>query len=206
MVPFASRIAQQRRRRAPQTFALLAGLLWPAAGGGTPGSAVDREGIELLGRPAPAWQAGRWFNSPPLALHDLAGKVVLVRWFMSPSCPLCSATAPSLNQLWRAYRDRGLVVVGMYHHKEAAPLDPDAVAGYLRHFGFEFPVAIDPDWRTLRRWWLDGHERSFTSVTFLIDRAGVIRHIHAGGKLAPGSPDFQRMRDAIEELLGPQRR
>src|SRR5689334_17941417 len=96
----------------------------PAAGGEP--STIDREGGELLGRPAPPWQAGRWFNSPPLALADLRGKVVLVRWFMSPRCPLCSATAPALNQLWREYRDRGLVVIGMYHHKDPEPLDPDA--------------------------------------------------------------------------------
>jgi peroxiredoxin len=182
--------------------ALLVAALLPARGAL---GALDGEGRELLGRLAPAWSAGHWFNTAPLALADLRGKVVLVRWFMSPRCPLCSATAPSLDRLWREYRDRGLVVVGMYHHKDPEPLTEAAVAGYLRHFGFTFPVAIDPDWRTLRRWWLDGHTRAFTSVTFLIDRGGVIRHIHPGGRLAPDSADFAELRARIEELLPPAR-
>jgi hypothetical protein len=39
-----------------------------------------------------------WFNSEPLALQDLGGKVALVCWFMAPSYPFCSATAPALNR------------------------------------------------------------------------------------------------------------
>jgi hypothetical protein len=44
------------------------------------------------------------------------------------------------------------------------------VRGYVEHYQFRFPVAVDADWQTLKRWWLDGHERSWTSVSFLIDR------------------------------------
>jgi hypothetical protein len=43
--------------------------------------------------------------------------------------------------------------------------------------------------------------RSFTSVSFLIDRRGVIRHVHQGGKLAPDTDDFRVMRAKIEALL-----
>jgi peroxiredoxin len=162
------------------------------------------EGSELIGRPAAEWDAGRWFNSKPLTVKELRGRVILVRWFMAPSCPLCSATAPALNRLWHRYRGRGLVVVGMYHHKDSAPLDPLAVQGYIRHFGFEFPVAIDPEWRTLHRWWLDGqagHERAFTSVSFLIGRDGRIRAVHPGGPLAPDSTDYASIERKIEALL-----
>src|SRR4051812_36633682 len=108
-------------RRTVARIACVAGLLaWlgASAGGGARAAGLDSEGQDRLGRPAPPWNVGRWFNTPPLALADLRGKVVLVRWFMSPRCPLCSATAPALNELWRDYKDRGLVVVGMYHHKE----------------------------------------------------------------------------------------
>jgi len=178
-------------------LALLLALARPAAAE----TALDVEGRELLGKPAPAWDAGPWFNGPPLALADLRGKVVLVRWFMSTRCPLCSATAPSLERLWTTYRARGLVVVGMYHHKDPEALTADLVAAHVRHFAFTFPVAVDPEWRTLRRWWLDGHDRRFTSVSFLIDRRGVIRAIHAGGRLAPESADYTAMTQRIEALL-----
>jgi thiol-disulfide isomerase/thioredoxin len=143
-----------------------------------------------------------WFNSPPLTLSDLRGKVVVVRWFMSPSCPLCSATAPSLVLLDKRYRDRGLAVVGMYHHKDPEPLDPEKVRGYVAHYEYTFPVAIDPEWGTLRRWWSDGHpRREYTSVTFIIDRSGVVRHVHLGGKLAPDSPGFTIVEGRVKALL-----
>jgi peroxiredoxin len=176
----------------------LAAMAWLAGAGGGLQVAQDQD---VVGKPAPEWDVEHWLNSRPLRLRDLRKKVVLVRWFMSPACPFCSASAPSLGKLWRDYKDRGLVVVGMYHHKERTPLDAEAVAGYVRHFGFEFPVAIDPDWRTLRRWWLDGHDRPYTSVTFLIGRDGIIRHVHPGGRLVAGSADFAELQARIEELL-----
>jgi thiol-disulfide isomerase/thioredoxin len=167
-------------------------------------AAASGEGAELIGTPAPGWnqkEVSEWIGSPPLAFDSLRGKVVLVRWFMSTECPYCSATAPALNRLHADYKDRGLVVVGMYHHKRPEPLDVAKVRGWARDYGFRFPVAIDRDWRTLRRWWLDGHERRFTSVSFLLDRRGVIRYIHPGGTLAPGTADYPAVRARIEELL-----
>src|SRR5262245_31643604 len=48
---------------------------------------VDDSLTGVIDRPAPPWQVSQWFNSPPLALEQLRGKVVFVRWFMGPSCP-----------------------------------------------------------------------------------------------------------------------
>ena len=168
--------------------------------GGKPEDKVTREGDELVGRAAPGWELATWFNSKPLALEELRGKVVLVRWFTSPDCPFCTATAPSLNLLDDRYRARGLVVLGFYHHKNPEPLDPAAVKGYLDNYEFRFPVAIDPDWKTLNRWWLD-RERGYTSVSFLLDKTGVIRLVHPGGTYTPGSPDFAAIEHQIQSLL-----
>ena len=159
------------------------------------------EGAELIGTPAQEWDATAWIGSPPLKLSALRGKVVLVRWFTSTDCPYCTASAPALNQLHADHARRGLVVIGMYHHKRPEPLTTDAVTGWARGYGFRFPVAIDREWRTLNRWWLGAHKRAFTSVSFLIDRRGIIRHIHPGGRLALGEPDFAAMRSKVEELL-----
>jgi peroxiredoxin len=160
-----------------------------------------REGDELLGTKAHAWTVDHWINSPPLTLADLRGRVVLVRWFMSTECPLCSATAPSLRAFDAQYRARGLSVIGMYHHKDPEPLDPANVEKYVKTYGYTFPVAIDTDWRTLKDWWLDGHDRHFTSVSFLIDKQGTVRFIHPGGKYEPGSEGEKELRAQIERLL-----
>jgi len=154
-----------------------------------------------LGTKAHAWTVDHWINSPPLTLADLRGRVVLVRWFMSTECPLCSATAPSLRAFDAQYRARGLSVIGMYHHKDPEPLDPANVEKYVKTYGYTFPVAIDTDWRTLKDWWLDGHDRHFTSVSFLIDKQGTVRFIHPGGKYEPGSEGEKELRAQIERLL-----
>jgi peroxiredoxin len=156
---------------------------------------------ELVGTTPPEWAAVDWRNSKPLALADLRGRVVLVRWFMGTSCPFCSATAPSLKALHREYASRGLTIVGLYHHKEPQPLQRGEFDGYVRDYGFEFPVARDPEWATLKAWWLDGHEREWTSVSFLLDKAGRVRGIHPGGRYAPGDSSFAAMKRAIERLL-----
>ena len=189
---------------APQTPAPTAPAASAASAGDTPAVHRHHHDDSLVGvidQPAPPWQVSQWFNSPPLALEDLRGKVVLVRWFMDPSCPFCSGTAPTLRALHERYADQGLAVIGMYHHKAETPLDPVEVEGWVKHFGYRFPVAIDKDWTTLRRWWLDGHDRSYTSVSFLIDKAGVVRRVHLGGLIAPEGDDINAIRADIERLL-----
>lgn len=159
-------------------------------------------GGELIGTRPPEWQVSEWLQSPPLTLAGLRGKVVLVRWWTGPLCPFCTASAEGLNALWTKDRDRGLVIVGMYHHKADSPLTREHVEHQIERLGFEFPVAVDRDWKTLRRWWLDGEPRGWTSVTFLLDREGRICHIHPGGAYFPGEPGYAALEAAVEKALG----
>ena len=156
---------------------------------------------KLIGTTPPEWHVTGWMNSPALRLADLRGKVVLVRWWTAPECPYCRATAPALNEFYDQYHAKGLEVVGFYHHKSEEPLQPAMVKKYASNFGFQFPVAIDPEWKTLHQWWLDGAKRDFTSVSFLIEKHGVIRHIHPGGQYVKGDKDYEAMKAKIEELL-----
>jgi len=155
----------------------------------------------LIGTKPPEWQVSHWLHSRPLKLKDLTGKVVLVRWWTAPGCPFCAATAPALNEFHKRYRDRGLVVIGFYHHKSRTPLDVRQVERSSDKLGFRFPVAVDAGWKTLRAWWLSQGDREWTSVTFLIDRKGVIRFIHPGGQYVRGDGDYERIKQKIEELL-----
>ncbi|HZM00178.1 MAG TPA: redoxin domain-containing protein [Planctomycetota bacterium] len=152
----------------------------------------------IVGKPAPAWDVD-WMGEPALPVEALRGRVVLVRWF-TEDCPYCAATAPTLAALHDELEPRGLSVIGMYHHKSDEPLEPARVRELAQRFDFRFPVAIDHDWRTLRDWWLDDHE-GWTSVSFLIDRRGVLRYVHTGGSYAPGSEDAAQMRRWIDALL-----
>jgi len=176
-------------------------------------TAADKElgePSELIGTTPPEWTAVDWVNPAAGAdgsagtgtsLTQLRGRVVLVRWFMGTSCPFCSATAPSLKKLHADYATRGLVVVGLYHHKEEGPLRPGMYESYVKSYGFEFPVARDPDWKTLKQWWLT-KDREWTSVSFLLDKSGRIRAIHQGGKYVIGDASYEALRRGIERLLG----
>lgn len=162
----------------------------------------SKEGTELIGRSASEWQVSHWIHSEPLKLNGLRAKVVLVRFWTAPECPFCVASAPALNEFYRKYHDQGLEVIGLYHHKLPSPLDPEGVREYAEKFGFEFPIAIDDDWKTLKKWWLDGQgERAWTSVSFLIDKKGIIRLIHPGGQYVKGDPDYTVMQAKIQALL-----
>jgi peroxiredoxin len=162
---------------------------------------AEFRGEFLLGSQAAGWQVTNWINSAALDLKDLRGKVVLVRWWTAPGCKYCADSAPALNEFHKEYKDRGLAVIGFYHHKTAGPLRVTDVKASADGFGFKFPVAVDRDWSTLKQWWLNKGDAQWTSVSFLLDRQGVIRHIHPGGEYVKGDADYKVLRSKIEELL-----
>ena len=73
------------------------------------------------------------------------------------------------------------------------PLTREHVATEAKRLGFTFPVAVDRNWKTLRQWWLNSPDREWTSVTFLIDRAGRIQFIHPGGSYAEGDAAYKAL-------------
>lgn len=182
-------------------FAVAATLLLPSEAPVTTPPSFDNDVSALLGRVMPEWELERWLDGRPRTLASLRGKVVLIRWFAMPTCPFCTRSAETLNNLDDAFSGRGLEVIGIYHHKEDRPPRPDDAEVAASAFGFHFPVAVDRDFRTLNPWWLDGHEgREYTSVTFLLDRSGRVRYVHPGGTLAEG-PALDALCDAIEAAL-----
>ena len=161
---------------------------------------VPHEGAELIGTQAPNWEVSDWYNSQPLSLEQLRGRAVLVRWWTGPECPYCAVSAPTLNTLHERYHAKGLVVIGFYHHKSPTPLTRRYVEQLVKRYRFRFPVAIDSEWRTLKHWWLDGYDRAWTSVSFLVDQQGVIRYIHPGGSST--DKEAHLMEHLIQDLLG----
>lgn len=161
----------------------------------------SEEGQRLLGRSAPEWTGIQWIQGGPLALRDLRGKVVLLRfWLMS--CPFCRRTAPALAELWERYRARGLVVVGLHHPISEASSDPGDVAAAVAKFGWTFPIGIDSSWSTVRNYGYETEFSRFSSMSFLIDQQGVIRFVHEGGEFHPGGgSEHQRCNKVYESLI-----
>jgi len=165
-------------------------------------SALAKDGDELLGTKAPGWKTKEWFNSKPLTLPELRGKVVLVRWWTGPQCPYCVASAAALNEFYSTYKDQAFIVVGLYHHKSFAPITKKHVKRLIQSFEFEFPVTIDRDWANLQKWWLQKDaDKKWTSVSFLLDKEGTIRYIHPDGQYVKGDKDYSELKTHIEKLL-----
>ena len=188
--------------------ALLAGLASAPRAGRAP---TDPDsGVEMLGKAAPDWAFTRWVRGEPATLASLRGKVVLLRWF-TDGCHFCEATLPGLEELRAEYEERGLVVLGVYHPKPPRDVTDRFVMGVAKRLGFSGPLALDRDWKTLNRYWLDGHdERNWTSVSFLVDREGKLQWVHGGGeyhastdpKHAACDEDWRELNAAIESALG----
>jgi peroxiredoxin len=136
----------------------------------------DRPGI-----PAPRIGLDHWLHSKPLEMGQLRGKVVLLRWW-TEGCPFCAATAPALRELDRKYGSRGLTVIGVFHPKPPGDRSLERARLASDLLGFTFPVALDADWTALGRWWPDLERRGWTSVSFVVDKSGIIRYVHPGGE------------------------
>lgn len=170
-------------------------------------------GDDLIGVELPPFRFDGWLNAEPLILDDLKGHVVLVRWF-TDTCPFCASSAPALRQLYEEYTDKGLKMIGVFHPKAGRddPLDIPRVERVVEARDFRFPIAIDWDWRngTLKDWWLTGPQRPGTSVTFVIDKSGVVQFVHPGMEYHEDngsqlhkmcSSDLGRIRTVIERLI-----
>lgn len=128
-----------------------------------------------------------WIDPP-----DLKGKVVLVRWWTN-GCALCSASAPKLEEL-----SKRAAVVAVYHPKPPRDVSPEAVRANAKAIGMPGTLAVDRDWAVLDRWMPPG-KRSFTSLTFVLDKKGRVRYVHPGGTI--DDADAKTLSQQIEALL-----
>jgi thiol-disulfide isomerase/thioredoxin len=115
-----------------------------------------------------------WFNSAPLDIASLRGKVVLVD-FWTYGCVNCVNTLPHVTKLYEKYRDRGLVVVGV--HTPEFPFERSAgnVKAALTRHGITYPVAQDNDSRT----W-NAYQNQYWPAQYIVDQNGKIVFQHAG--------------------------
>jgi thiol-disulfide isomerase/thioredoxin len=116
----------------------------------------------------------KWFNSAPLNISDLRGKVVLVD-FWTYGCINCVNTLPQVTALYAKYRDRGLVVVGI--HTPEFPFEHSAgnVEAALRRHGITYPVGQDNESRT----W-DAYHNQYWPSQYIVDQHGRIVFHHDG--------------------------
>ncbi len=123
----------------------------------------------LVGRPAAAFTLVA-FDGPPVSLDSLRGKVAVVNFWASWCYPACYEEAPVLERGWRAYRDRGVVVVGVNIQDT-----PEAAQKFIRDFGLTFPNVRDVTGQVSVDYGVYG-----VPETFFVSREGRILRKHVG--------------------------
>lgn len=87
--------------------------------------------------PAPPFQL-TGLSGKAVSLSDFRGRVVLLN-FWATWCAPCVREMPSMEKLYQAFRERGLVVLGVSLDEEgAAKVEP-----FVRMVGVTFPIVLD---------------------------------------------------------------
>jgi thiol-disulfide isomerase/thioredoxin len=147
-------------------------------------------GGELASRPpAPDFHGKTWFNSPPLSLPALHGKVVLID-FWEYTCINCIRTFPYLRRWNELYTPVGLTIIGVHTPEFGFAKNSANVANAVKRFGFSFPVVLDND----ESIW-DAFHNAAWPADFLIDKDGRIAYMHIG------EGDYGDTELAIRKLL-----
>ncbi len=157
------------------------------------GAQVTNTAAESLGNygGAPAFRAdGDWFNTEPLTIGSLRGKVVLVD-FWTYSCINCLRTLPHLKAWYASYHQDGLVIVGVHTPEFAFEHVSSNVSAAVKRLGITYPVVQDNRYRT----W-NAYSNQYWPAEYLIDRTGQVRHIHFG------EGAYKEGENAIRTLLG----
>ena len=92
--------------------------------------------------------ATEWLNSEPLGPSELRGRVVLVD-FWTLTCINWLRTEPYIRAWAKAYRDDGLVVIGVHTPEFSFEHEVDRVRQAIDDRRIDYPVVIDNDYRDL---------------------------------------------------------
>jgi thiol-disulfide isomerase/thioredoxin len=134
-----------------------------------------------------------WLNSEPLGPAELRDQVVLVN-FWTLTCINWLRQEPYVRAWSQAYRDDGLVVIGVHTPEFSFEHDIDGVRRATEERGIDYPVAQDNDYAI----W-SAFANHYWPALYFVDRDGRIRDQHFG------EGRYEQSERVIQELLGVER-
>ena len=137
--------------------------------------------------------ATEWLNSEPLGPAEVRGDVVLVN-FWTWTCINWLRQEPYVRAWSQAYRDDGLVVIGVHTPEFSFEHDVAGVRRATEERAIDYPVAVDNDYAIWSAF--DNH---YWPALYFVDREGVIRDQHFG------EGRYEQSERVIQRLLGVER-
>jgi len=137
--------------------------------------------------------ATEWLNSEPLGPAELRGHVVLVN-FWTLTCINWLRQEPYVRAWSQAYRDDGLVVIGVHTPEFSFEHEIDGVRQATKERAIDYPVALDNDYEVWSAF--DNH---YWPALYFVDADGVIRDQHFG------EGRYEESERVIQRLLGLER-
>jgi thiol-disulfide isomerase/thioredoxin len=137
--------------------------------------------------------ATEWLNSEPLGPAELQGRVVLVN-FWTWTCINWLRQEPYVRAWSQAYRDDGLLVIGVHTPEFSFEHEVDGVRRAVEEREIDYPVAVDNDYGV----W-SAFANHFWPALYFVDKEGLIRDHHFG------EGRYEESERVIQQLLGVDR-
>lgn len=164
-------------------LALVLGVAWVALSAMGSGDL----GQDPFGRAAPDFSLPALRGEGEIALSDFSGSPVVLNFWAS-WCGPCKDEAPILAAAERAWRDQGVVFLGV----DTADNRDDALA-FEETFGIEYASVFDVDSTLSQSYGVIGYPE-----TFFIDADGLIRAKHVGV-----IPDAETLDSYLSQIAAP---
>jgi thiol-disulfide isomerase/thioredoxin len=138
-------------------------------------------------------RATGWLHSEPLNPAELRDHVVLVN-FWTLTCINWLRTEPYVRAWSRAYRDDGLIVIGVHTPEFSFEHEFDLVRQATKERAIDYPVVVDNDYEVWSAF--DNH---YWPALYFVDSDGIIRDQHFG------EGRYEHSERVIQRLLGVER-
>jgi len=134
-----------------------------------------------------------WLNSDPLGPAELRGHLVLVN-FWTLTCINWLRQEPYVRAWAQAYRDDGLIVIGVHTPEFSFEHEIDRVRQATKARAIDYPVVLDNDYEV----W-DAFDNHYWPALYFVDTEGIIRDQHFG------EGRYEQSERVIQGLLGVER-
>ncbi|MER7251763.1 redoxin family protein [Kribbella sp. NPDC000426] len=138
----------------------------------------------------PSLAGAEWLDSAPLGPDELRGRVVLVN-FWTFTCINWLRQLPYVRAWSQAYRDDGLVVIGVHTPEFTLEHDLARVRRAAGQYRIDYPIVIDNDYEVWQAF-----ANHYWPALYFVDRNGSIRDTHFG------EGRYEQSERVIQRLLG----